>query len=70
MRDFIMKREISDKKTRDFRLNGGFPKRKGVIFANLGDLRRENACFSHKWGICKEKTHHFRINAGFSREKA
>ena len=46
---------------RDFRFNGGFLKRKGVIFANLGDLRRENACFSHKWGIHEEKTGDFQV---------
>ena len=29
----MMKREISEKKTRDFRLNEGFEKKKRVIFA-------------------------------------
>ena len=29
----MMKREISEEKTRDFRLNGGFAKKKFTIFA-------------------------------------
>ena len=42
-------------KTRDFRLNGGFAKRKRVIFA--------------KWGILENKTHDFRLNGEFSKMK-
>ena len=42
-RDFWVKWGIVEEKTRDFRLNGGFAKRKCVIFAEMGDLRRENA---------------------------
>ena len=33
MRDFRVKWENGEEKTRDFRLNGGFAKRKRVIFA-------------------------------------
>ena len=42
MGDFMMKREISEKKTRDFRLNGGFPKRKGQAMYG-----QESPC--HAW---------------------
>ena len=38
-------------------------------FCIIGDSRRENACFSLQWGICKEKTRDFRINGGFSKRK-
>ena len=31
------------------------------------DSRRENACFSLKWGICKEKTRDFCLNGGFEK---
>ena len=58
-----------EEKRRDFGINGGFLKRKHVIFASMGDLRRENDRFSHKWGICKEKTHDFRLNGGFAKRK-
>ena len=43
---FPLKWGIREEKTRDFRINVGFSKRKGVIFASMGDLRRENARFS------------------------
>ena len=33
----------------------------------MGDLRRENACFSLKWGTCEEKTCDFRLNGGFEK---
>ena len=33
------------------------------------DLRKENACFSHKWGICVEKTRDFQVKWGISEEK-
>ena len=55
--------------TRDFRLHGGFEKRKRVIFAYMGDLRRENARFSLKWGISKEKIHDIHLNGVFSKNK-
>ena len=35
----------------------------------MGDLRRENALFSLKWGTCKENTRHFALNVGFSKRK-
>ena len=42
MRDFMMKREISEEKTRDFRLNGGFAKVKRVILGlKVGFLKRK-----------------------------
>ena len=42
-RDFQVKWGICEEKTRDFWVNWGFAKRKRVIFAQMGDLRRENA---------------------------
>ena len=50
-------------------LNGGFSKRKRVIFGSMGDLRRENAWFSVKWGICEEKMLDFRLNGGLAKRK-
>jgi len=35
----------------------------------MGDLRRENACFSLKWGICEEKTRDFRVKWKIPEEK-
>jgi len=35
----------------------------------MGDLRRENVCFSLKWGIREEKTRDFRLNGGFMKRK-
>ena len=46
MRGFQVKWGILEEKIRGFRLNGGFAKRKCVIFAYMGDLRRENERFS------------------------
>ena len=48
---FFIKWGIREEKTRDFCITGGFAKRKCEIFAYMGDLRGENASFSHKWGI-------------------
>ena len=33
----------------------------------MGDFRRENMCFSLKWGILEEKTRDFRLNGGFAK---
>ena len=35
----------------------------------MGDLRRENAWFSLKWGILEEKTRDFRLNGGFAKTR-
>ena len=35
----------------------------------MGDLRRENACFSLKWGICEEKMRDFQVKWGICKEK-
>ena len=43
-------------KTCDFRLNGGF-------------LKRKLAVFCVNWGICKEKMRDFRINGGFEKTR-
>jgi len=81
---FRVKLWILEEKTRDFRLNGGFEKRKRVIFASMADVCRENACFPHKQGICKlktcdlwvkwgileEKTRGFRVKLGVCEEKS
>ena len=60
---------ILEEKTRDFRLNGGFEKRKRVIFASMADVCRENACFPHKQGICKLKTCDLWVKWGILEEK-
>ena len=64
-----MKWGFSKEKTRDFRLNVGFLKRKRVIFAKMGDFREENTRLSLKWQISEEKTHDFHLNGGFSKIK-
>ena len=51
---FSLKWGISEEKTRDFRLNGGFVKTRD---------------FRVKWGILKEKTRDFRLNGGYSKMK-
>ena len=56
-------------KIRDLHLNGGFSKRKRLIFTEIDDSRRENARFSLKWGICEEKTRDFQVKWGISEEK-
>ena len=56
MRDFRVKWENGEEKTRDFRLNGGFAKRKRVIFKLKG-------------GICEEKTCDFCLNGVFEKRK-
>ena len=35
----------------------------------MGELRRENACFSLKWGILGEKTRDFRVKWKIPEEK-
>ena len=35
----------------------------------MRDLRRENACFSHKWGTCEDKTRLSRVKWGILKEK-
>ena len=35
----------------------------------MGDLRRENARFSHKWRILEEKTRDFRLNGGLEKTR-
>ena len=80
----MLKCGILGDKSRDIRLNGGFEKRKRVIFASMADVCRENACFPHKQGICKlktcdlwvkwvileEKTRGFRVKLGVCEEKS
>ena len=64
-----MKWGFSVEKTRDICLNGGFLKRKRVIFAKMGDFREENTRFPLKWQISEEKTHDFHLNGGFPKIK-
>ena len=59
---FSLKWGISEEKTQDYRLNGGFSKIKCMIFALMRDFRV-------KWGICEEKTHDFRVKCGICKEK-
>ena len=54
---------------RDFRLNSGFSKRKGVIFGLNGGFAKRKRDFRVKWGILEEKTRDFRLNEGFSNRK-
>ena len=49
----MLKWGILEEKTRDFRLNGGVPKRKRDLWL--------------KWGILEEKTRDFRLNGGFAK---
>ena len=63
---YLLKCGILEDKTLDIRLNGGFPKRKRVIFAEMVVLRRKNARFSLKRGISEEKTHDICINVGIT----
>ena len=42
MCDFGVKWEVFEEKMCDFHLNGGFLKRKGLIFTKMWDFRREN----------------------------
>ena len=55
-------------KTRDFRLNGGFPKRKRVIFCLNGGFAK-TCDFRVKWRISEEKTRDFCLNGGFAKRK-
>ena len=43
-----------EKKTRDFRINGGFEKTRDFLV---------------KWKICKEKARDFRLNVGFEKTR-
>ena len=52
-----------------FKLNGGFVKRKRVIFAQMVYLRRENASFSLKWGFSEWKMCDFHLDVGFLKRK-
>ena len=51
---FPLKWGFCEGKMCDFRLNGGFLKRKLMVF-----------CVN--WGICEEKTRDFRLNGGFEK---
>ena len=35
----------------------------------MGNFRRENTCFPHKWGICEEKTRDFQVKWKIPEEK-
>ena len=65
----MLKWGILEEKTRDFRLNGGFAKRKRVIFGLNGISEEKTRDFRLKWGICEEKTCDFRLNGGFAKRK-
>ncbi|SGA33792.1 Uncharacterised protein [Chlamydia abortus] len=54
---------------RDFRLNGGFPKKKHVISLKWVNSMEKTRDFRVKWGICEEKTCDFRLNGGFANRK-
>ena len=46
-----------------------FPRENARFSGYMGDLRRENVCFSLKWGICEEKTRNIHLNGGCSKRK-
>ena len=59
---------ISEEKTRDFRLNGGFAKTRD-LWLKWGILEEKTRDFRVKWGILEEKTRDFHLNGGFSKRK-
>ena len=65
---FSLKWGISEEKTRDFRLNGGFAKTRDFR-VKWGILEEKTRDFWVKWGIIEEKTRDFRLNGGFSKRK-
>ena len=54
---------------RDFRLNGGSPKKKHVISLKWVISMEKTRDFRVKWGIPEEKTRDFHLNEGFSNRK-
>ena len=51
-------------KMRDLHLKGGFEKTRDFRL-NVGFLKRKRVFFCVNWGICKEKMRDFRLNGGF-----
>ena len=66
---FSLKWRIREEKTRDVSQNGGFAKRKRVIFGLNGGFAEQTRDFRVTWGICEEKTRDFRLNGGCSLRK-
>ena len=66
---FSLKWGILEEKTRDFRLNGGFLKRKRDLWLKWGILEEKTRDFRVKWGILEEKTRDFHLNGGFPKRK-
>jgi len=52
---FLLKRGISEEKTRDICLNVGFSETKRVIFDEKGDFRKENRDIRLNGGFAKRK---------------
>ena len=69
MRDFLTKWQICEKKTRDFRFNGGFEKRNACFPLKWGIFEEKMRDFRVTWGILEEKTRDFRLNGGFAKRK-
>ena len=67
-RAIFVKCWILEEKMRDFRLNGGFPKRKRVIFWCHGGFEKTRD-FLVKWGILEGKTHDFLVKWGILEQK-
>ena len=65
MRDFRLNGGFPKRKRMIFWCNGGFAKRKRMIFASMGDLRKR-VIFVKCW-ILEEKTRDFRLNGGFAK---
>ena len=66
---FSLKCWILKEKTRDFRLNVGFSKRKRDFQVKWGISEEKTRDFQVKWGISEEKTCDFRLNGGIWEEK-
>ena len=66
---FSLKCWILEEKTRDFRLNVGFSKRKRDFQVKWGISEEKTHDFLVKCWILEEKTRDFRLNGGFAKRK-
>ena len=65
---FSLKWGICKEKTRDFRFNGGFSKRRDFL-VKWGICEEKTRDFRLKWGILEEKTRDFCLNGGIAKRK-
>ena len=66
---FLVKWGISEEKTLDFQLNGGFSKRKRDFRVKRWICKVKTHDFRVKWGNLEEKTRDFRVNWEIFEEK-